>query len=238
MSPVASASGSIAKLEQILALSPSTALKFKDPYTDEVTTNLKLQNPSDRKVCFKVKTTVPHQYCMWPNCGIIDPGFTVTAMDSKSRCVFEMLSENDNMNDKELSKTVLLNASKQDGLTSKPCRVSFNDTETRKLMEECNFSMKLMEETSGRNGKDLRLKDATHLDKPGSASTASFRDNVTSPLSSLLVITAIFIRFLNSSCRMKHAKCYFFYFLLIRKRSAYYHFTGSRAHSDHFYAYV
>ncbi|XP_035876581.1 LOW QUALITY PROTEIN: vesicle-associated membrane protein-associated protein A-like [Phyllostomus discolor] len=195
MSPMASASGSVVKLKQILVLDPPIPLKFKDPYADEVTTNLKSQNLSDRKVCIKVKTTAPHQYCVWPNSGITDPGFTVTAMDSKLRNVFEMLNENDNLNDKEPSKTILMNASKQDGLTPKPCSVPFNDTETRKLMEECNFSMKLMEETSGRNDKGLRLKNVAHLDKPGSASTASFRDNVTNPLSSLLVITAIFIRF-------------------------------------------
>ncbi|KAM5329680.1 LOW QUALITY PROTEIN: vesicle-associated membrane protein-associated protein A-like [Glossophaga mutica] len=189
------ASGSTVKLEQILVLDPPTALACKDLCTDEVTTNLKLQNPSDRKVCFKVKTTAPHQYCVWPNSGIIDPGLMVIAMDPKSRCGFEMLIENDNLNDKDCSKTVLLNASKQDQLTPKPCSVSLNDTETRKLMEECNFSMKLMEETSGENDEGLRLKKVAHLDKPGSTSTASFRNNVTNPLSSLLVTTAIFIRF-------------------------------------------
>ncbi|MBN3310928.1 VAPA protein, partial [Amia calva] len=48
------------------------------PFTDVVTTNLKLKNPSDRKVCFKVKTTAPRRYCVRPNSGIIDPGSTVT----------------------------------------------------------------------------------------------------------------------------------------------------------------
>uniref|UniRef100_A0A5F9D8H0 VAMP associated protein A n=1 Tax=Oryctolagus cuniculus TaxID=9986 RepID=A0A5F9D8H0_RABIT len=48
------------------------------PFTDVVTTNLKLRNPSDRKVCFKVKTTAPRRYCVRPNSGIIDPGSTVT----------------------------------------------------------------------------------------------------------------------------------------------------------------
>uniref|UniRef100_A0A8D0FGP3 Vesicle-associated membrane protein-associated protein A n=1 Tax=Strix occidentalis caurina TaxID=311401 RepID=A0A8D0FGP3_STROC len=47
------------------------------PFTDVVTTNLKLRNPSDRKVCFKVKTTAPRRYCVRPNSGIIDPGSSV-----------------------------------------------------------------------------------------------------------------------------------------------------------------
>lgn len=47
------------------------------PFTDVVTTNLKLRNPSDKKVCFKVKTTAPRRYCVRPNSGSIDPGSSV-----------------------------------------------------------------------------------------------------------------------------------------------------------------
>uniref|UniRef100_A0A5F8G5J5 Vesicle-associated membrane protein-associated protein A n=1 Tax=Monodelphis domestica TaxID=13616 RepID=A0A5F8G5J5_MONDO len=68
----------MAKHEQILVLDPPTDLKFKCPFTDVVTTNLKLRNPSDRKVCFKVKTTALCRYCVRPNSGIIEPGLTVT----------------------------------------------------------------------------------------------------------------------------------------------------------------
>jgi hypothetical protein len=53
-------------------------------------------------------------------------------------------------NDMEPSKAVPLNASKQDGPMPKPHSVSLNDTETRKLMEECKRlqgeMMKLSEE--------------------------------------------------------------------------------------------
>lgn len=240
-----STSGAMAKHEQILVLDPPTDLKFKGPFTDVVTTNLKLRNPSDRKVCFKVKTTAPRRYCVRPNSGIIDPGSTVTVsvmlqpfdydpnekskhkfmvqtifappntsdmeavwkeakpdelMDSKLRCVFEMPNENDKLNDMEPSKTVPLNASKQDGPMPKPHSVSLNDTETRKLMEECKRlqgeMMKLSEENRHLRDEGLRLRKVAHSDKPGSTSTASFRDNVTSPLPSLLVvIAAIFIGF-------------------------------------------
>uniref|UniRef100_A0A8C0Q851 VAMP associated protein A n=2 Tax=Caniformia TaxID=379584 RepID=A0A8C0Q851_CANLF len=215
------------------------------PFTDVVTTNLKLRNPSDRKVCFKVKTTAPRRYCVRPNSGIIDPGSTVTVsvmlqpfdydpnekskhkfmvqtifappntsdmeavwkeakpdelMDSKLRCVFEMPNENDKLNDLEPSKTVPLNASKQDGPMPKPHSVSLNDTETRKLMEECKRlqgeMMKLSEENRHLRDEGLRLRKVAHSDKPGSTSAASFRDNVASPLPSLLVvIAAIFIGF-------------------------------------------
>ena len=43
------------------------------PFKDVVTTILKLTNPSEKKVCFKVKTTAPKRYCVRPNCGLIDP---------------------------------------------------------------------------------------------------------------------------------------------------------------------
>ena len=36
-----------------------------------------LTNPSDRKVCFKIKTTAPKRYCVKPNSGVIDPKQTV-----------------------------------------------------------------------------------------------------------------------------------------------------------------
>ncbi|XP_032875713.1 vesicle-associated membrane protein-associated protein A isoform X1 [Amblyraja radiata] len=68
----------MAKLEQVLILEPPIELKFKGPFTDVVTTNLKLKNPSDKRVCFKVKTTAPRRYCVRPNSGIIDPGSMVT----------------------------------------------------------------------------------------------------------------------------------------------------------------
>ncbi|KAL7851199.1 hypothetical protein AOLI_G00215550 [Acnodon oligacanthus] len=64
----------MSKLEQVLILDPPTDLKFRGPFTDVVTANLKLSNPSDRKVCFKVKTTAPRRYCVRPNSGAIDPG--------------------------------------------------------------------------------------------------------------------------------------------------------------------
>ncbi|KAL1006400.1 hypothetical protein UPYG_G00071910 [Umbra pygmaea] len=68
----------MSKLEQILVLDPPYDLKFKGPFTEVVTTNLKLKNPSDKKVCFKVKTTAPRRYCVRPNSGMIESGGTVT----------------------------------------------------------------------------------------------------------------------------------------------------------------
>ncbi|KAF7245120.1 Vesicle-associated membrane protein-associated protein A [Varanus komodoensis] len=319
------AAGALTKHDQILVLDPPTDLKFKGPFTDVVTTNLKLRNPSDRKVCFKVKTTAPRRYCVRPNSGIIDPGSSVTVsvmlqpfdydpnekskhkfmvqtifappnitdmeavwkdakpeelMDSKLRCVFEMPNENDklqsgvaepnplavglvtplslamrdllsaegmsysppqilpspgsvhltpaknnvlqlpanysqkidrlkpgsefklkkNQNDIDASKSApILNTTKQDGPMPKPHSVSLNDTETRKLMEECKRLqadvVKLSEENRHLRDEGLRLRKVTHSDKPGPSGLA-LRDNGSNPLPSLLVvIAAIFIGF-------------------------------------------
>ncbi|XP_062335738.1 vesicle-associated membrane protein-associated protein A-like isoform X2 [Osmerus eperlanus] len=67
----------MSKLEQILVLDPPYDLKFKGPFTDVVTTHLRLWNPSDRRVCFKVKTTAPRRYCVRPNSGMLEPGASI-----------------------------------------------------------------------------------------------------------------------------------------------------------------
>ncbi|KAM9813599.1 vesicle-associated membrane protein-associated protein B/C [Neosynchiropus ocellatus] len=64
----------MARPEQVLLLEPQQELKFRGPFSEVVTTNLKLSNPTDRNVCFKVKTTAPRRYCVRPNSGIIDAG--------------------------------------------------------------------------------------------------------------------------------------------------------------------
>jgi vesicle-associated membrane protein-associated protein A len=62
------------KQEQVLALDPPFELRFRGPFTDVNTSELKLKNPSGKRVCFKVKTTAPKRYCVRPNSGLIEPG--------------------------------------------------------------------------------------------------------------------------------------------------------------------
>ncbi|XP_016336340.1 vesicle-associated membrane protein-associated protein A-like [Sinocyclocheilus anshuiensis] len=193
----------MSKLEQILILEPPTDLRFRGPFTDVVTANLKLKNPSERKVCFKVKTTAPRRYCVRPNSGIIDPGATLTIsvmlqpfdydpnekskhkfmvqtifapaaatdteamwkdakpddlMDSKLRCVFELPSENDKVNDVDSASksAAVLNSSKADGSVSvKPVSAALDDSEMKKILEECR---RLQTEASKLNDENRRLK--------------------------------------------------------------------------------
>jgi vesicle-associated membrane protein-associated protein A len=67
----------VTKSEQVLALDPPYELRFKGPFTDVVTSELRLSNGSASRVCFKVKTTAPKRYCVRPNSGLIEPGKTI-----------------------------------------------------------------------------------------------------------------------------------------------------------------
>ncbi|XP_059477623.1 vesicle-associated membrane protein-associated protein B isoform X2 [Neocloeon triangulifer] len=61
------------KPEQVLQIEPSNELRFTGPFTSAVTSYINLKNPSDKKVCYKIKTTAPKQYCVRPNSGTLDP---------------------------------------------------------------------------------------------------------------------------------------------------------------------
>jgi len=61
----------------LLTISPDAHLTFKGPFNEVVTSILTLQNITNEKVCFKVKTTAPRRYCVRPNSGMIDAGQTM-----------------------------------------------------------------------------------------------------------------------------------------------------------------
>lgn len=67
----------MAKAEQALILDPSNELHFKGPFSEVTTTYLKLTNPTDRQIGFKVKTTAPKTYCVRPTGGVILPKETI-----------------------------------------------------------------------------------------------------------------------------------------------------------------
>jgi hypothetical protein len=50
------------------------------PFKDPVSVVMKLSNKTERKVCFKVKTTAPKRYCVKPTTGVIDPKGVVTIL--------------------------------------------------------------------------------------------------------------------------------------------------------------
>ena len=74
----------MAKAEQVLVIEPQNELTFVGPFTTAVSATMALKNPSDRKVCFKIKTTAPKRYCVKPNSGVIDPRETVQIAGKKN----------------------------------------------------------------------------------------------------------------------------------------------------------
>ncbi|XP_053322920.1 vesicle-associated membrane protein-associated protein A [Spea bombifrons] len=230
---MAAAGGAIMpKHEQILILDPPNELKFRGPFTDVVTTNLKLRNPSERKVCFKVKTTAPRRYCVRPNSGTIDPGATVTVsvmlqpfdydpnekskhkfmvqtifapsnisdmeavwkdakpddlMDSKLRCVFDMPHEHEKSTHESTKLFTCLPGSKGSA--------SMDDTETRKLVEECkrlqSEIIKLSDENQVLKDESIKIRKVV----TEKSSKAMLRDQGNPIPSLVVVIAAIFIGF-------------------------------------------
>jgi len=63
----------MSKKDQVLQIEPPNELTFTGPFTVAVSSYMKLKNPSDKKVCFKIKTTAPKRYCVKPNSGVVDP---------------------------------------------------------------------------------------------------------------------------------------------------------------------
>ncbi|XP_012143667.1 VAMP-associated protein 33kDa isoform X2 [Megachile rotundata] len=62
------------KPEQVLIIEPQSELRFRGPFTgSSVTSYIRLTNPSNHKVYFKIKTTAPKRYCVRPNCGAVKP---------------------------------------------------------------------------------------------------------------------------------------------------------------------
>lgn len=46
---------------------------FKGPFSRPVSTTMKLQNPTDQIIQFKIKATAPKRYCVRPNFGSVAP---------------------------------------------------------------------------------------------------------------------------------------------------------------------
>ncbi|CAG5896450.1 VAMP (vesicle-associated membrane protein)-associated protein A, like isoform 2-T2 [Menidia menidia] len=237
----------MSKLDQVLVLDPPSDLRFKGPFTDVVTTNLKLKNPSDRRVCFKVKTTAPRRYCVRPNSGVIDAGSAVIIsvmlqpfeydpnekskhkfmvqtifapsnvtdmdclwkdakpddlMDSKLRCVFELPSENDKVNDVDASRSApVMNSVKAESTAAAAPGATGDESEMKKLLEKYK---RLQAENNKLADENRQLKDdgvgIRKMARPdhrtpnsnnllGRESSAAFLPSL------LVVIAAIFIGF-------------------------------------------
>lgn len=67
-----------AQVRAKLIIDPPAELRFRGPFANAVITTLKLSNPSDDGILFKIKTTAPKRYCVRPNFGCVSPHDTVS----------------------------------------------------------------------------------------------------------------------------------------------------------------
>ncbi|XP_053373723.1 uncharacterized protein LOC123531430 [Mercenaria mercenaria] len=63
----------MAALKQVLQIEPAAELVFPVTFDENATTKLKLTNPSQESICFKIMVKVPAVYTFKPNKGIIPP---------------------------------------------------------------------------------------------------------------------------------------------------------------------
>ncbi|XP_049294938.1 vesicle-associated membrane protein-associated protein B-like isoform X4 [Anopheles funestus] len=63
----------MAKPAQLLNIEPANELKFLGPFRTAVASYMRLTNPTDHDIFFKIKTTAPKKYCVRPNCGLLEP---------------------------------------------------------------------------------------------------------------------------------------------------------------------
>lgn len=116
-------------------------------------------------------------------------------MDSKLRCVFELPAENDKPHDVEINKIISTTASKTETPTvSKSLSSSLDDTEVKKVMEECRRLQgelqRLREENKHFKEEDgLRMRKAAQSNSPGPAlAMAGKEEGLSSRLLALVVL--------------------------------------------------
>ncbi|ERE86011.1 vesicle-associated membrane protein-associated protein A [Cricetulus griseus] len=186
---MASASGAPEKLRQILVVNPPKVLKFKGPFTAVVTRRFKLRNPSERKVCFKVKSTSPYCYCVRPSSGVVEPGCTVTVAAMLQPFSYDPSQE---VKHKFMVQTVFAPPDTSD------LGAVWKEAKPGELMDsrlKCVFEIP---EESVRQDEGLRLRKAALRDNPWLTSATSLKQSHTAraPLPVvLLVIGAVFIGF-------------------------------------------
>lgn len=82
------------KKQQLLIIDPQSELKFRGPFTRPVTTYMRLSNPTDKTILFKIKTTAPRKYCVRPNFGSLNPDSSVEVAISLQAFVFDPNEKN------------------------------------------------------------------------------------------------------------------------------------------------
>ncbi|KAK1633863.1 MSP domain-containing protein [Colletotrichum phormii] len=118
-----------------------TELSFKRPFTVEVSRILRIKNPNQSPIAFKVKTTAPKQYCVRPNSGRVEPGQDVEvtvllqamktepALDTKCRDKFLVQSVSITADKEFASIANILDQTDKSSLIERKIRVNWLNAE-------------------------------------------------------------------------------------------------------------
>ncbi|XP_022921080.1 vesicle-associated membrane protein-associated protein B/C-like [Onthophagus taurus] len=154
----------MAKPEQVLIIEPQSELKFRGPFSAPVTSYMKLTNPTEKRVMFKIKTTAPKKYCVRPNSGALDSNGVVEIAICLQPFIFDP-------NEKNKHKFMVQTVFAPDGDVS--AEQVWKDVPTEKIMDsklKCVFEVPAAEEEQ--NGPEI-IKAS-----PKSASQPSVSSNV------------------------------------------------------------
>lgn len=80
--------------KQLLIIEPAHELKFVGPFCTAVSSFMRLTNPTEHVILFKIKTTAPKKYCVRPNCGILEPKDTIEITIVLQPFIFEAAEKN------------------------------------------------------------------------------------------------------------------------------------------------
>lgn len=82
------------KPAQLLVIEPANELKFVGPFCTAVSSYMRLTNPTEHVILFKIKTTAPKKYCVRPNCGVLEPKTTIEIAIILQPFIFDAAEKN------------------------------------------------------------------------------------------------------------------------------------------------
>lgn len=82
------------KPAQLLVIEPANELKFVGPFCTAVSSYMRLTNPTEHVILFKIKTTAPKKYCVRPNCGVLEPKNTIEIAIILQPFIFDAAEKN------------------------------------------------------------------------------------------------------------------------------------------------
>lgn len=82
------------KPAQLLVIEPANELKFVGPFCTAVSSYMRLTNPTEHVILFKIKTTAPKKYCVRPNCGVLEPKSTIEIAIILQPFIFDAAEKN------------------------------------------------------------------------------------------------------------------------------------------------